>query len=135
MSFNRSISITTPLLQVMKCKFVKEDNQPCQAQALKGKEYCFFHSEDSIKKRKDAQSRGGANGRIGDVSEGDIEINSLNDAVRLLSGTINDVRGGRMPNSRGNSVGYLTNILIGALEKRDLESKITVLERALVRKV
>ena len=61
----------------------------------------------------------------------DIKVEDCGDAIDLLVETINQVRKGKIDPRVANSVGFLSNILIRALERDKLETRIEQLETLL----
>lgn len=114
------------------CRARKPDGTGCQAAALPGSDFCFFHDPDRADERRDAQSFGGSRNRMKtlDASAPDVKIESCQDVVRLISETINQVRKGQVDPRVANAIGYLANVLIKAYEQGDLEKRIKDLEAA-----
>ena len=120
----------------MRCKFVKADNKVCEAEALKGKDYCFLHSKDKeIKeKRIEANSKGG---------KGELEfetqvpkpnyfsLKTVADVLSLLEYTINELLQGRLAKEKASCIGYLANITIGAIKDNSFEQRLEVIENVL----
>jgi hypothetical protein len=97
----------------------------CRANALKNDEYCFWHSPKTAEKRKQAGRRGGSRGKL----NRDDNIESIADIQRILAETIAELRtDSSHVVSRGRAVGYLCSIMLTALEKGDLEERISALE-------
>ena len=106
----------------------------CRAAALDGSRYCFFHDPDRATERRAAQVAGGRQGTVKTLASDvpDVDIASGQDVVRLLSGTINDVRKGRMDPRIANAVGYLANVLLKAVDQGDVEARLALLESAVM---
>ena len=109
------------------CKAKKPDGSDCQAVAMPGSEYCFFHDPAKAEKRREAQSLGGRHNHMKtlDPNTPDVMIESCQDAIPLLSDTINHVRKGEVDPRVANAVGYLANVLIKAVELTELETLVT----------
>jgi len=117
------------------CTIIKENGQKCASPALKGDEYCFTHSNKPgiVEKRELAHREGGHRSKLPRIdSEEWIELKSINDVVLFLERTANEVRTGKIDRGRANTLGYLTNILLGALETRDLNARVEMLERVVI---
>ena len=114
------------------CRAKKPDGSSCQAAALPGSDFCFFHDPDRADERQAARSFGGSRNRMKtlDAAAPDIKIESCQDVVRLISETINQVRKGDIDPRIANAIGYLSNVLIKAAEMGDLEDRIEDLEAA-----
>ena len=114
------------------CRAKKPDGTSCQAAALPGSDFCFFHDPARAAERREAQSFGGSRNRMKtlDASAPDVTIESCQDVVRLIGETINQVRKGQIDPRVGNAIGYLANVLIKAYEQGSLEKRIEDLEAA-----
>ena len=119
----------TPTTKI--CRGTKPDKSSCQAPALPGSEFCFFHDPSRAQERREAQAQGGRQNRMKTLegSAPDIEVEDCGDAIGLLVDTINQVRKGKIDPRVANSVGFLSNILIKAVERDKLETRIQQLER------
>ncbi len=118
----------------MKCKFIKDNGERCEANTMKNSGYCYLHNPDVSKKDKEiAQSNGGKNRAvtIGKSLE-PVSIKKTSDVVRLLEKTINDVRSGELDIRVANSIGYLSGHLIKALEVSEIEERVSIIERAVI---
>jgi hypothetical protein len=112
------------------CSATKQDHSKCQAPALPESEFCFFHDPSKAEKRREAQAQGGRQNRVKTLEDSapDVKVEDSGDAIALISETINQVRKGQIDPRVANSVGYLANILIRAVEQNKLESRIEQLE-------
>jgi hypothetical protein len=115
------------------CSGTKSDLSKCRAPALPGSEFCFFHDPSKAERRKEAQAAGGRQNRMKtlDASTPDVKVENSGDAIALISRTINEVRRGQIDPRVANAVGYLSNILIRAIDQDRLESRIEKLESLL----
>lgn len=121
---------------MVECLYIKKNGERCKAKALRNSKYCFYHSrdKDTIKTRKEAQRRGGRNnGRTYEPATEEISVKSMVDVVSLMENTINDVRMHRMDIRRANSIGFLVNIVVKAIEKKDLERRLGLLEKVVLK--
>jgi len=112
------------------CRATKPDGSSCQAAALPGSDFCFFHDPDRADERREANAAGGRQGKMKtlDAVTPDVKIESCQDVVRLISETINQVRRGELDPRVANAVGYLANVLIKAVEQGDMEKRLEDLE-------
>jgi hypothetical protein len=112
------------------CAATKRNGKACEAAALPGSHFCFFHDPAKAAARRKAQSRGGLANRMATLPADapDVKVEDGADVVKLLSSTINQVRRGEIDPRVGNSVGYLANIVLTATGQRELESRIAELE-------
>lgn len=115
------------------CQAVKPDGSRCQAATLPGSDFCFFHDPSKAGERREAQALGGRQNRMKtlDSRASDVKIEDCGDVVALMSETINQVRKGVIDPRIANAVGYLTNVVMKALEQDELESRIERLEALL----
>lgn len=113
------------------CAHVKTNGEQCRGYAVVGSLYCFAHDPAQAEKRADARSRGGAAGTIPPLEESSVTVQSLRDVLALVELTINDVRAGRVDVKVANSVGYLANLAMKAIEQSDLEARLEALEAVL----
>ena len=113
------------------CAHVKTNGEPCRGYAVAGSRYCFAHDPAQADKRDDARRRGGTAGTIPPLEASDIRVSPLGDVLALVELTINDVRAGRVDVKIANSVGYLANIAMKAIEQSDLEARLDALEAVL----
>ena len=121
----------TPISKI--CSASKPDQSNCQAPALPGSEFCFFHDPSKAEKRREAQAQGGRQNRMKTLEDSapDVKLEDCGDAIALISETINEVRKGKIDPRVANSVGFLANILIKAAERNKLETRIEQLEALL----
>jgi hypothetical protein len=61
----------------------------------------------------------------------DVKVEDCGDAITLISENINQVRKGKIDPRVANSVGFLANILIKAVERNQMETRIEQLEALL----
>ena len=83
-------------------------------------------------KRKAARSRGGSRGKAArtDTIEA---ITSVEDVKRIITDTLNELRAAPTENviGKARAVGYLCGVALTAIEKADLEERISKLEESL----
>ena len=112
------------------CQHIKANGIRCGAHAITGSQYCFFHDPKKAKQRTAARKAGGHKSKAAVLSPEtpDHQLGTLTDVVSLLGETINQVRRGEIDPRVSNAVGYLTNVLIKALEQGNLEERLNALE-------
>src|ERR1700722_17831905 len=112
------------------CSAIKRDRTRCSAATIPGSEFCFFHDPEKAEDRRQAQSQGGRNNRMKTLPESapNVRVGNSGDAIALISQTINQVRKGQIDPRIANSVGFLANILLKAVERDKLETRIAQLE-------
>jgi len=120
----------------MKCEFIKPDGEKCEAYAVKGTSFCYFHNPDiSDEEKKEAQTNGGAN-RALTLKEPlpVLPIANQDDAVLLVADTINRVRAGKLDIRTANCLGFLADKLLKALEASQTNDKLEKIERLLAQR-
>jgi len=112
------------------CKQVKADGTRCRANAVNGSAYCFAHDPARAAERQAARQAGGRVGKTKVLGPDtpDVPLSSPMEVVALLGETINQVRRGDVDPKVANTVGYLSGVLIRALEAGDIEQRLAVLE-------
>ena len=98
----------------MKCQFIKKNNKECEAKALKGEKYCFYHSPKQKEKRKLASANGGLRSKKNNLRLTPIEIRNPQDIVVILAETLNLLRSGKIYPNYANSVFIGCNIFLKA---------------------
>ena len=116
-----------------KCRAKKPDGSRCLAAAQPKSDFCFFHDPSTAAKRREAQALGGRQNRMKTLDESapDVKVQDAGDVATLISETINQVRKGKIDPRVANAVGYLSNILVKAVEQDKLETRIERLEALL----
>jgi hypothetical protein len=118
----------------MKCKYIKDNQEFCQANAMKDSIYCYLHNPEVLDEDKRlAQAKGGA-GNIVRLDEmlPEIKVEKAKDVVLLLQDTVSRVRTGQMDIRIANTIGYLCGHLIKAIEIAEIESRVTTVERVIL---
>lgn len=112
------------------CRVTKPDGTPCQAPVLPGSEYCFFHDPKKAEERRLAQSHGGKQGRHKVLSDEtpDVQIRDCRDILVFIETTINQLRRGEVDPRIANSLGYLLNLSLKAIDQGTTERRLAELE-------
>ena len=115
------------------CEEIKSNGERCRAMAMAGSQYCFFHDPSVSEARKAAQRQGGqANGQeVLPADLADVPLHSGKDVAAFLAETINQVRKGRVSPKIASTVGYLSSLLMKALDTTDLEERLAKVEQVL----
>jgi hypothetical protein len=115
------------------CSETRSNGHRCQAMAMHGSRYCFFHDPAKRKEWKAAQRQGGqTNGpAVLPADAADVTLHSGKDVAAFLAETINQVRKGRIAPKIASTVGYLSSLLMKALETSDLEERLAMVEETL----
>ncbi len=118
-----------------KCCFTKSNGQVCKAQALAGDEFCFFHSKNPkvVATRLKASAKGGKQNKseTGSPNLDDFELKTIAQVRTLLEFTTNSLLQGKIKRAKASCIGYLANILIGAIKDQELENRLEIIEDAL----
>jgi len=124
---------TSPILKVRRCRHRSSDATQCKANAQRDSEFCFFHDPALGKERTAARRAGGIARTRPAVLPTRVpskELRTAGDVVELLAETINRVRKGELDLRTSNAIGYLSGILLNAIEKSEYEKRLTALEAA-----
>lgn len=115
-----------------KCRYKRPDGRGCRANAIARSGLCFFHDPERAAERSQAQRAGGLRNKGASLPADtpDCDLNNVGDVVTLLGTTIIQVRRGQVDPRVANSVGYLSGILLKALEVGALEQRVSDLEAA-----
>lgn len=116
----------------MKCNFVKENSEQCEANAMQNRQLCFTHNPETQKLRQVATSRGGQTPKKNLNPLPPVEINDIKDVTRLLATIINEVREGKIDLRVANCVGYLSGHLIKSLEAGEINEKLELINSIIV---
>jgi hypothetical protein len=118
----------------MKCIYVKDDGEKCNANAISDSEYCYFHDPDIPKEEKQlAQTRGGEARSLTLITPlPEMRLETPADAVMLVADTIKRVRAGELDIRTANSIGFLTDKLLKAFEVARLNDKVDFIERVVL---
>lgn len=122
----------------MKCTHLK-DNKPCEAEATKDSQFCYWHNPETEVERKEASSNGGKVSYYdkGLVKAEPIDIMTDNKAIiYLLADTINRVRrvkpDGSIDLRVANCIGFLSSKIIEAQKELITSEKLDALEAKLI---
>ena len=110
------------------CKSRTKAGGSCQAPAVE-RGLCFFHAHPE--KLAELGRQGGKRNRRWKPTDRDlsqISLKSIGDVSRLLEETINRVRQGPFDLRAANGIGFLSSILLKALESGRIEDRLAHLE-------
>lgn len=119
----------------MRCRFIKPNNQRCEANAMQDNDFCFSHNPETTEAKHSAVIRGGKSPKKNYNPLPPIELADNKSVVNLLAITINEVRQGAIDLRVANCIGYLAGHLIKALEVADLENRVAAMEKIVSEKV
>jgi hypothetical protein len=115
------------------CEHIKPDGRRCQARAVAGSRWCFFHDPAKAEARKNASRSGGKRSHRPAATlpagAADAPLKTVGDVVNLLAETISQVRKGAIDTRIANAVGYLGSVLLRALEGDELARQVEELRR------
>lgn len=118
----------------MKCNHTKESGETCEAYAVKGSDFCYFHNPDiSDEDKREAQSNGGKTKAL-TLKEPlpELALSKPSDAVLLIADTISRVRAGTLDIRTANCLGFLSDKLLKAFEVSQLNERVEVIERVIL---
>jgi hypothetical protein len=118
-----------------KCKSQKKNGSRCGANAQPSNGLCVFHDPDKASDGRRARRAGGiARSRGGTVLPSDTPdhpLGNTKDLSAFLADSINQLRRGQLDPRVANGVGYLSSVLLRALEQGPLEERLAKIEAAL----
>lgn len=116
------------------CQAARRAGGPCTANAMAESKFCFFHDPGMASRRTEARRAGGRKNKAAALSANlpDSPLKSVANVVSLLANTVNQVRRGELDPKLANCVGYLSGILLKALETEEIEARVVSLERAIL---
>lgn len=112
------------------CIGTTTNGTPCRATPQSGSAFCFLHDPDKGDEQRRARQAGG-NTRAAKVLDAETpakDVKSVADVKGLLSDTIHQVRTGVIDPKVANCVGYLSGILLKAIEVGDIEERLAAME-------
>ena len=115
------------------CLHETKSGERCKAKAQTGAEYCFFHDPALSEERTAARKAGGVSRTqkvVLPTTTPAMPLQTASDIVVLLGETINQVRLGELDLRVSNAIGYLSGILLSAMEKSSYEDRLAALEAA-----
>jgi hypothetical protein len=123
--------------QSVRCAATTKSGEPCQAPPTTGSAYCFHHDPTQEAARGAARAEGGRRSRPPAVlppDTADLPLKSVGDVTVALAATINQVRRGELDPKVANAVGYLTSVLLKALQGDVLERRLEAIEAVLLQR-
>jgi hypothetical protein len=114
-----------------KCEFRKKSGEPCGADAQTGNGLCVFHDPTRAAEGRRARRAGGiARSRLGALPSDtpDHPLGTTTDVSGFLAISINQLRRGQLDPRVANAMGYLTSVLLKALESGKIEDRLAHLE-------
>src|SRR5262245_19018245 len=113
---------------------MKKDGSPCPVEA-RPSGYCWAHDPGLAEARAAGRRQGGRTrstpAAVLPADAPDLPVRTVADVVALLGTTINETRRGELDPKVANAVGYLTSVLLRALQDSDLAAQLDELRREL----
>lgn len=112
------------------CTGTSANGVPCRATPQSGSDFCFLHDPHKADEQRRARQAGG-NTRAAKVLSAETpakNIKTVADVSGLLSDTIHQVRTGALDPKVANCVGYLSGILLKAIEVGEIEERLAAME-------
>jgi hypothetical protein len=114
-----------------RCHAKRSDGKPCRAHTVQGSSFCFAHDPSCEAKRGEARRRGGVNAHASDaLPYKRLRLRTPRHVVALLEETAAAVRAGLLSVRIANSLGYIGQVALRALEAGELEERVARLEEA-----
>jgi len=120
----------------MKCEFIKDNGEKCEAHAIKDSEFCYFHNPDiSDEEKREAQSNGGKTKAL-KLKEPlpALALVKPDDTILLVADTIRRVRAGTLDIRTANCLGFLSDKLLKAFEVSKLNARVEMIEQVILKK-
>jgi hypothetical protein len=118
-----------------KCEFRKRNGERCGADAQTGKSLCVFHDPARAADGRRARKAGGLtrsrNAAVLPIDTPDCSLGNTKDVSAFLADSINQLRRGQLDPRVANGIGYLTSVLLRALEQGPMEERMAKIEAAL----
>ena len=115
------------------CTFVMADGRLCRSSALRGENFCLFHSPDHEEEAAEARRLGGLRRRKEKAVLGAYDfqgLRSVPDIQRVLEIATTDTLALENSVSRNRTLAYLCQTALKALEVGELEERLALLEAA-----
>jgi len=120
----------------MKCEFIKDNGEKCEAHAIKDSEFCYFHNPDiSDEEKREARSNGGKTKAL-TLKEPlpALALVKPADTILLIADTIRRVRAGTLDIRTANCLGFLSDKLLKAFEVSKLNARVEMIEQVILKK-
>ena len=117
-----------------KCKAQNAQGKPCQAQAIKGSEFCFTHDAPSGAARQAARKLGGLHRRVGHGSDPaglPEHIRTIDDVLQVLDYALREALPLENSIQRGRLIVAIASAFVDAIKTGELENRLAAIENAL----
>ena len=117
------------------CEVRNKNGTNCGANAQRGKDVCVFHDPTRQSDGRRARRTGGlarsASARVLPADTPAVPLNSCKDVVSHIGESISQTRRGELDPRVANAVGFLSGVLLKALEQGLVEERLLKVEAAL----
>ncbi len=123
-----------PITKVTKKCSHQGEKGRCDAYAMHGQEFCYWHSPDYLvmAKRLDASMRGGKGNAVSGFKGWEaIEIRGADDLKSIVAATINAVLSGKVHPTVGNSIAGLVSQYGKLIELSDFDQRLKNVEEVI----
>ena len=116
------------------CKALKKDGSSCPVEA-RPSGYCWVHDPELAVSRSRGRRQGGKSrskpAAVLPATAPDLPVRTVTDVVALLAESINQTRKGGLDPKVANAIGYLSSVLLRALQDSDLAEQLAELRQEL----
>jgi hypothetical protein len=114
-----------------KCHAMNAAGEPCQAEPLKGSEYCVWHDPDLAERRKEWSLRGGKGKANAVRAKKRLKRLELQDVDAALCTALVDVLNGELEPGLATAAATVARVIHQVRTATEHEQRITELEKAL----
>jgi len=117
-----------------KCKAMTKDGKYCQAQAIKGSQFCFIHDPAQGAARAQARKRGGERRRVPHAGKPETipaSVRTIDDVLKILDYALAEAMPLENSIQRGRLIVAIAGAFIEAIKTGELESRLMAIEAAL----
>ncbi len=113
-----------------RCSFLRPDGTACQAYAVTGREFCFFHDPELRAERLAAASRGGKGRKKPDplLFLEELDLSDPEGIQCALGEAFLAVRSGRLDPRRGNCLALIGNALLRWIQQREMQEQMDLVQ-------
>ena len=113
-------------LQLLQCKALRRDGQPCQGRAIAPDGRCFSHSEHFAEVRREGAVRGGLalQAKLRMLRQDDLPLNTVEECEESLKRIILAVASGRMEDTQGRTLAALIKLKMECGDWRRIQEEL-----------
>ena len=110
------------------CQHIGENGRQCEAKAMSGSPYCWWHNPEVTSRRLDAQRRGGLarHGSMG--GPGNYVIENPIDILGVLQDALNSAYALENSATRAKTIAYICRVILDGFEATSIEQRLRGLE-------